>query len=389
MTQIDKHFIPHARKTFAALLITTCLVSSHPALAQREARQIQSSAGPIQVETIAQGLENPWALAFLPDGRMLVTEKPGRLRLVSAKGEISDALTGVPRVFARGQGGLLDVVLAPDFATSRTVYLSFAEPGDGGLAGTAVARGKLNDAGTGLEGTKVIFRQEPKVDGGNHFGSRLVFAPDGKLFVTMADRFKFDPAQDLGSHIGKIVRINPEGGAPDDNPFVKQAGARPEIWSYGHRNIQAAAIHPQNGSLWVAEMGPMGGDELNRVERGGNYGWPLVSWGKHYDGRAIPLPPTKPDFAMSTHQWTPVIAPSGMSIYSGSMFPQWRGSILIGGLRAQGVVRATLDGDKFASEERLGLGARVRDVRQGPDGAIYAVTDEAKGRVLRLSAAPR
>ncbi|MDB5510094.1 MAG: glucose sorbosone dehydrogenase [Hyphomicrobiales bacterium] len=373
------------RASLAVLLLATALVSPSVAFAQRDIRQVESSSGPLNVATIATGLENPWALAFLPDGRMLVTERPGRLRVVTPQGEVSKPVSGVPQVFARGQGGLLDVVLAPDFAQSRMVYLSFAEPGESNRAGTAVARGRLNDAATALESTQVIFRQEPKVDGGNHFGSRLVFSTDGKLFVTMADRFKFDPAQDLGSHIGKIARLNADGSVPDDNPFVGRSGAKREIWSYGHRNIQSAALDPQSGALFVAEMGPAGGDELNRAEAGRNYGWPLVSWGKHYDGRDIPDPPTRPDFAGSVHQWTPVIAPSGMTIYNGGMFPKWRGSVLIGGLRAQGVVRVTLDGDKFGAEERIALGVRVRDVRQAPDGSIYTVTDGPQGQILRLS----
>ena len=341
------------------------------------------------VETFARGLVHPWALAMLPDGSMLVTERPGRLRLVGADGTLSDPISGTPRVWAQGQGGLQDVALDPDFASNRTIYLSYAEPGTGGVAGTAVARGRLEDSR--LTDVAVIFRQEPKVEGPNHFGSRLVFAPDGKLFVTLGERFQFEPAQDTGNHLGTIVRINPDGSVPADNPFVGRSGARPKIWSYGHRNIEAAAIEPSSGRLWVAEMGPRGGDELNLPEAGRNYGWPLVSWGRHYPnsrgGGDMPDPPTRPELAGSVHQWTPVISPSGMIFYSGDMFPGWRGNALIGGLSSQGIVRVRLDGARFADEDRIDLGARVREVEQGRDGSIYALTDEADGRILRLTAA--
>jgi aldose sugar dehydrogenase len=371
------------RSIALASAFTAALCVAHAQ--ENRVQTVTSQTGKVRIETIARGLEHPWGLAFLPDGRMLVTERPGRLRVVSKEGQISEPLSGVPRVFARGQGGLLDVALAPDFASSRLVYLTYAEPGEGGTAGTAVARGRLNDAATGLDNLQVIFRQQPKVEGPNHFGSRLVFTPDGKLFVTLAERFKFDPAQDLSNHLGSIVRINLDGTVPNDNPFVGRQNARPEIWSYGHRNIQAATLHPQTGALWVAEMGPRGGDELTRPEAGKNYGWPEVSWGRHYDGRDIPDPPTRPNFAGSIHQWTPVISPSGMTVYSGDVFPAWRGSLLIGGLSASAIVRVTLDGEKVTGEDRINLNARVRDVRQGPDGAVYALTDADSGRLVRLT----
>jgi aldose sugar dehydrogenase len=370
-----------ARAALAWALVTIAALT--PAAAQT---RLKTDKAEVLVETVAGGLDHPWGLAFLPDGRMLVTERPGRLRAVSADGKVSEPLKGVPRVLAQGQGGLLDVALAPDFAASRLVYLSFAEPGEGG-ASTAVARGRLNDAATALEGTEVIFRQQPKVSGGIHFGSRLAFSPDGKLFVTMGDRGKFDPAQDLSVHIGKIVRLNPDGSVPQDNPFVGRKDARPEIWSYGNRNVQSAAIHPETGALWEVEHGPRGGDELNLAEAGKNYGWPLVSWGRHYDGRDIPDPPTRPDLAGSVHQWTPVIGASGMAFYTGDAFPAWRGTVLIGGLVSQGLVRVSLDGGRFAGEERIPLGARIRDVRQGPDGNVYVLTDADNGRILRLSPA--
>ena len=250
-----------------------------------ESTSIDTNEGPIKVETIAHGLENPWGLAFLPDDRMLVTERPGRLRIVTKDGKISDPLTGVPEVFAEGQGGLFDVKLDPDFASNNLVYIAYAEPGDGG-AGTAVARGKL--AEEGLDNVEVIFRQQPKVDGPNHFGGRLAFAPDGKLFVTLGERFKFTPAQDLSNDLGKIVRINPDGSVPPDNPFVGKSGARPEIWSYGHRNPQGLAFNPKTGKLFESEFGPKGGDEINVLEAGKNYGWPVVSWGSNYDDTPDP-----------------------------------------------------------------------------------------------------
>jgi aldose sugar dehydrogenase len=362
------------------------LFAMWPATAQEQVRTVATKTGKVRIETVARGLERPWGLAFLPDGRMLVTERPGRLRVVSREGGISEPLRGVPGVFAQGQGGLLDIALAPDFRQSRLVYLTFAEPGEGGTAGTAVVRGRLNDAATGLDATEVIFRQEPKVVGPNHFGSRIVFTRDGRqMFVTLGERNKFDPAQDISQHLGSVVRLNPDGTVPRDNPFVGRPGAKGEIWSFGHRNIQAAALHPQTNQLWIAEMGPRGGDELNRPEPGKNYGWPEVSWGNHYSFRDIPDPPTRPEFADAVHQWTPVIAPSGMAFYTGDLFPEWKGSLLIGGLSAAAVVRVTLSGDAFSSEERISLGARVRDVRQGPDGSVLALTDERNGAVLRLT----
>jgi glucose/arabinose dehydrogenase len=317
---------------------------------------------------------------------MLVTEKAGRLRSVSKNGELSEPISGVPEVVAEGQGGLLDVALDPDFASNRLVYLSYSEAGEGG-ASTAVARGRLNDATTALDDVQVIFRQQPKVSGNNHFGSRLVFSRDGMLFVTLGERFKFDPAQDLSDHLGTIVRIHPDGSVPADNPFVDRGDAKPEIWSYGHRNVQGAALHPETGVLWIHEFGPRGGDELNISEAGRNYGWPLVSWGRHYTGQDIPDPPTRPDLAPSIYQWTPVISPSGMTFYTGEMFPEWRGNILIGGLSSEALVRLTLDGERITGEERIDMGERIRDVHQGNDGAVYLVTDTPKGEILRLTPA--
>lgn len=353
---------------------------------EAQERTVAAPSGPIRVQTVAAGLVHPWGMAFLPDGRMLVTERAGRLRIVTPDGTVSAPLTGVPKVYAQGQGGLLDVALHPRFTENGLVYLSFAEAGAGG-AGTALARGRLE--GSGLAGTEVIFRQKPKVEGDHHFGSRVVFAPDGTLFLTMGERNKQDPAQDLTDHLGTIVRLNEDGSVPPDNPFVGRPDALPEIWSYGHRNSQGAAINPQTGVLWENEHGPRGGDEINIPEKGKNYGWPVVSWGRHYSGWPIPDPPQHPEFAQSIHQWTPVIAVSGMDFYTADLFPAWKGSVLVGGLVSQGVVRLSLDGERVTGEERIDLDKRVRQVRQGPDGAVYVLTDEDDGAVLRLTPANR
>jgi glucose/arabinose dehydrogenase len=368
------------------ILAVLVLADCSPVSLEAAPRAINAQAGQVAVAEVAGGLDHPWSLAFLPDGRMLVTERSGNLRLVSKEGQLSRPLGGMPKVAASGQGGLLDVALAPDFASSRMLYLSYSEPGDDGST-TAVARGRLGDAG--IENVQVIFRELPRVDGTKHYGSRLVFANDGKLFITLGERFQFDPAQDLSSHLGKVIRINPDGSVPGDNPFVNRQGAKPEIWSFGHRNVQGAALHPQTGKLWISEHGPRGGDEINIAEAGKNYGWPLVSWGRHYSGEPIASPSTRPDLAPSIYQWTPVIAASGMTFYTGALFPAWRGNLLVSGLVSRGIVRLTLDGDRVTGEERLPMGERIRDVRQGPDGAIYALTDDSDGQILRLTPAAR
>jgi glucose/arabinose dehydrogenase len=333
---------------------------------------------------VAKGLEHPWALAFLPDGRILVTEKPGRLRIVDREGQLSPPLGGVPRVHAVGQGGLLDVAIDPKFKDNKLVYLSYAEPGDGG-AGTAVARGRLADEG--LENVQVIYRQQPKVEGGGHYGSRLVFAKDGKLFVTQGDRMNYrERAQDLSQGQGKIVRINPDGSIPKDNPFVGQSEARPEIWSYGHRNVQAAALNPETGQLWTVEHGARGGDELNHPEAGKNYGWPIITYGVDYSGAKIGEGAEKQGMEQPVYYWDPVIAPSGMAFYTADVIPGWKGSVLIGSMDPGRLVRLTLANGAVTSEERYldGLDERIRDVQQGPDGLVYLVTDEDDGRVLRV-----
>lgn len=350
-------------------------------------RVLNSETGPLRVTEVARGLDTPWALAFLPDGRLLVTERPGRMRLVARDGSLSAPIAGVPQVHGRGQGGLLDVALSPDFGTDRTIVFSFAEPTAGG-ARTAVARARLDLEGLRLEDVKLIFAQSEDPSGSHHWGSRLVFDRAGNLFVTLGDRFNSrDRVQALDSHIGKVVRIRLDGSVPTDNPYVKRDGVRPEVWSYGHRNVQGAALHPVTGELWAHEHGPQGGDELNRVLPGRNYGWPDITYGREYViGTRIGEGTTRPDVEPPVTQWTPSIAPSGMSFYNGDAFPQWKGNLFVGALKFQLLARLVLDGDKVVHEERIELGHRVRDVREGPDGRLWLL-DESGGRVLRIDPA--
>ena len=342
---------------------------------------------------VAHGLDHPWGLAFLPDGRMLVTERAGRLRIVGPDGELSEPLAGVPRVLAGGQGGLLDVALSPTFAQDRLVYLSFSEPGEGG-ASTAVARGRLGERG--LEETRTIWRQQPKVGSSIHWGSRLVFRPDGTLFVTLGDRGSRDHVQDLSATIGKIVRINPDGTIPRDNPFVGRDGVRPEIWSYGHRNVQAAALDAR-GQLWTVEHGARGGDELNNPQPGRNYGWPVVSYGRDYPGPWHNEVPGHTGFEAPAVLWIPAIAVSGMTFYTGDKLPKWKGDVFVGSLRTgeipgTGHLERILFNEKMQELRRESLltelRQRIRDVRQGPDGLLYVLTDEKDGAVLRIEPAP-
>ncbi len=342
---------------------------------------------PIQIKTVAKGLEEPWSLTFLPDGRMLVTEKPGRLRIVRRNGSMSEPLPGVPKVFVSGQGGLLDVALSPAFTQDRLVYLSYSEPGKGG-AGTAVARGRL--AASGLEDVEVVWRQTPKVQGANHWGSRLKFARDGTLFITTGDRYDYRKlAQDLSTTIGKVVRINADGSIPQDNPFIKHEAAKPEIWSYGHRNMQGATVHPKTGQLWTVEHGAMGGDELNHPLPGHNYGWPVITYGVDYDGSRIGIGTTKEGMEQPVYYWDPVIAPSGLLFYTGESFPNWRGDLFIGSLQPGALVRLQMKHGRVVKEERyLGdLGERIRDVVQGPEGDLYVITDSLQGRVIKIEPA--
>jgi glucose/arabinose dehydrogenase len=340
----------------------------------------------VGLQPVARGLVEPWSLAFLPDGRMLVTERAGRLRLIDDKNRLSAPLKGLPKVDAGGQCGLLDVVPHPRFADNRRIYWSYAEAGDGGN-GVAVAYGTLE--GDRLADVQVIFRQLPKVPGRNHCGSRLVFAADGRLFVTLGERFsRKEDAQDLSNHLGKIVRIEADGGVPPDNPFVGRAGAAPEVWSLGHRNVQGAALNPATGELWATEHGPQGGDEVNRVLPGRNYGWPLITYGRNYgSGTRIGEEGPKPGFEQPLRYWVPTsIAPSGMAFLTSDRYAGWKGSLFIGALRAQALLRLTLDGDRIVGEERLltDRALRVRDVRQGPDGYLYLVAGGDGGGVWRV-----
>ncbi len=365
-------------------------VSAAPAALAQDTQRLRTDKVEVIVETVARNLQNPWGLAFLPDGRMLVTEKPGRLRVVEADGKLLPPITGLPRIAARGQGGLLDVALDPNFAQSRLVYVSLAEDRGEGRAGTSVARGRLSENGTALESVEMVFRQEPAYTGNNHWGSRLVFDRSGNLFVTLGDRFDLrDQAQNPANHIGKIIRIKPAGGAAPDNPFLNREDARPEVWSLGHRNVQSAALNPATGELWTVEHGARGGDEVNIPGKGRNYGWPVISYGVHYSGEKIGEGTRKPGLEQPAFYWDPSIAPSGMAFYTGDKFPAWRGSILVGALAGKLVARLETSGSKVTGEERMlqNLGERIRDVRQGPDGFVYLLTDSAQGRILRMKPA--
>jgi len=337
---------------------------------------------------VAGGLANPWSLAFLPGGDMLVTERPGRLRLIRGGKLEREPVAGAPKVAAQSQGGLLDVVPHPDFARNRLIYLSYAGSGEGG-AGTEVMRAKLD--GASLEEGKVIFRVEPKTGGGNHYGSRLLFAPDGTLYISTGDRFTFrDQAQNLGNHLGKIIRLKDDGTVPDDNPFKGKEGAKPEIFSYGHRNTQGLALRPGTSQIWQHEHGPRGGDEVNLLKAGANYGWPKITYGVDYSGAIISDKKEAPGMEQPVVYWVPSIAPSGMAFYDGDKFPAWKGDLFVGALGLTHLRRLHLQGDRVTEQEVLleDLGERIRDVRNGPDGFLYIVTDSPRnGRVLRLEPA--
>lgn len=399
--------LPPIRLTVLALMLA---VAPAATAQDRDAppMQVASTAGPLKVEQLAT-LEFPWGLARLPDGRVLVTEKPGRLRIWN-KGRLSKPVEGVPEVAwpkPGDQGGLLDVEPDPDFARNGLIYLSYVEaadpqpPGlketedirfgdyidtsDTVLRGGAVARARLD--GERLRDLEVIWRQEPKTVGRGHFGHRLLFGPDGKLYITSGERMRFDPAQELSSNLGKVVRINPDGSLPADNPFAGKPDARGDLWSVGHRNILATAFDAK-GRLWAFEMGPLGGDEVNLVRAGRNYGWPIASNGDNYAGPSIPDHPTQPDYQAPVRTWTPVVSPSGAIFYDGAMFPAWRGNALVGGLSSQGLVRLTFDGERIAVEERIDMQRRIRDVMQADDGALYVIVDAKDGGLLRLTPAP-
>jgi glucose/arabinose dehydrogenase len=370
-----------------SVIVSLVTIATAPAGADT----ISYEAARFTVEVVAAGLEHPWGLAVLDDGRMLVTEKPGRLRLIDRDGKVGPPIRGLPEVDSRGQGGLLDVAIDPQFGSNRLIYLTFSQPDGGGRNGTAALRGRLSNDGTALDDATVIFAQKPKVTSTGHYGSRLVFDGAGNLYITLGERQQArfrGQAQKLESHLGKVVRIRPDGSIPSGNPFASTAGALPEIWTYGHRNIQAAAINPASGELWTIEHGPRGGDEINIDRPGLNFGWPLVSYGINYDGSPVNKGArTMPGVTPPIYQWTPVIAPSGMIFYSGAAFPGWKGNLFVGGLAAGALVRLVLDGDRITHEERLlgSRGERIRDVAQAPDGSILLITDESDGKLLRLA----
>ena len=369
-------------------LFVVALASAGHALAAPPVFQTEEYA--VRAVTVVQGLEHPWSLAFLPDGRMLVTERPGRLRIVGADGKLDPKpVSGLPRVEEFGQGGLLDVALHPKFRENGLVYLSFAARGQGGV-GTEVVRGRLQ--GNQLVDVQTIFRAEPKSGGGRHFGSRLVFDRNGLLYITLGDRGEQDRAQRLDDHAGKIVRLGDDGRVPDDNPFRGKAGAKPEIFSLGNRNVQGAALNPQTGALWAHEHGPQGGDEVNIIRAGTNYGWPVITYGVNYGiGTKIGEGTEKPGMAQPVWKWVPSIAPSGMAFYEGDKFPKWKGDLFVGALKDRMLVRLKVDGEKVITEERMlrdALG-RIRDVRAGPDGYLYLLTDSSDGALVRLEPAGR
>jgi len=375
---------------FRSLPFLTGLIVSLMACAQA-VDTVKSDEHEFRVVTVVAGLEHPWGLAFLPDGRMLVTERAGRLRIIKDGKLDPQPVAGLPQIALHGQGGLLDVAVHPRFAENSLVYLAYAARGSDGV-GTEVARGKL--VGNRLENVQVIFRQQPKGSTGNHFGSRLVFDRAGLLYITLGDRGEMERAQKPGDHAGSVIRLHDDGRVPADNPFVGKAGWKPEKFTLGNRNIQGAALHPQTGMLWTHEHGPQGGDEVNVIRAGTNYGWPVITYGANYGtGTKIGEGTAKPGMAQPLHYWVPSIAPSGMAFYSGDQFPRWRGDLFVGALKGQMLVRLKLDGEKVVREERLLQGlfkgrlGRIRDVRVGPDGYIYLLTDEAAGVLARLEPA--
>ena len=373
---------------YRSLLIILMCMSCHLSWAQDKQQLIHSEKHSFRIVPLLAGLENPWSIAFLPDGRMLVTERAGRLRLVTQDFKLDPKpIDGLPEVIANGQGGLFDVVLHPQHAQNGWIYWAYNAPGTGGW-GTALARGKLQ--GQRMTEVQVLFSMQPKTRSAHHFGGRIVFDAAGMVYLTLGDRGDKDRAQKLNDHAGSVIRLHDDGQVPNDNPFVQRAGALPEKWTLGHRNMQGAAINPQTGELWTHEHGPQGGDEVNVIRPGLNYGWPVVTYGVNYGlGTKIGEGQSKPGMVQPLQVWVPSIAPSGIAFVSGSQFPQWRGSMLVGALRGQMLVRLTLEGDKVLSEERLfqGRPGRIRDVRMGPDGLVYLLTDDPQGALLRLEPA--
>jgi glucose/arabinose dehydrogenase len=381
---------PHHANLLAAALAVAVFVAAGPlsgALGASDGRIFESERHRFRLTVVASGLEHPWSLAFLPDGAMLVTERPGRLRVIHDGALDPTPVSGVPEVAATGQGGLLDVALHPRFRDNRLVYLSYAGKGRGG-AGTEVARGRLSEGR--LEDLEILFAVQPKSRGGRHFGSRLVFGAQGRLYVTAGERGDPDRAQDPGDAAGSVIRLTEDGAVPPDNPFVGRADARPEIFSIGHRNPQGLTRHPETGRIWEVEHGPRGGDEVNVIEAGVNYGWPVITYGTSYAGFPIGEGSEKPGMAQPVTYWVPSISPSGMAFYTGAAFPAWRGNLFVGALSGELLLRLELDGERVVHEERLleELGERIRDVRQGPDGFLYLLTDASDGALLRLEPLP-
>ena len=379
------HFLYHSRQLSIRVTAFVLFAVFQVACANVPADHVErTQKADVKVEVLVDDLENPWSLAFLPDGRMLVTERPGHLRIINKDGRVSAPLGGVPEVTEWGQGGLFDVVLHPDFSSNGLVYIAYAGPGAGGV-GTEVARGRLQ--GNALVGTQVIFRMAPKSRGGRHFGGRLVFDPNGLLYVTLGDRGDRPRAQRMNDHAGSVIRITDTGRVPTDNPFTNDSRARPEIYTLGNRNLQGAALHPATGALWTHEHGPQGGDEINIIHAGTNYGWPLITYGANYgSGTKIGEGTHKDGMAQPLYYWDPSIAPSGMAFYTGKHFPKWKGNLFVGSLKFETLVRLELDGEKVVHEERIleGRLGRIRDVRQGPDGLLYLLTDETSGILARL-----
>lgn len=376
------------RTAFAGIGLS--LVLSFGAASAQTPQTIRTQEASVRAVTVASGLENPWGFAFLPDGRLLVTERPGAMRVVAPagakEGQVSPPLGNVPKVFDSGQGGLLDVTLDPEFARNRVLYFTYAEPGEGG-AGTALASAVFDE--TRLSDVKVLFRQQPKMSGGLHFGSRVVVGPDGKLWLGLGERYRRDESQNLNSHLGKLIRLEKDGRVPADNPFVGRSDARPEIWSYGHRNIQGMARHPRTGAVWLNEHGAQGGDEVNIPEKAKNYGWPVITHGIDYSGAKIGVGNSAPGMEQPLLHWTPSIAPSGMAFYTGDRIPAWRGNLFVGSLKFGTLHRVVLDGTRVVRQEQMlkEIGDNIRDVRDGPDGFLYIATDDPRGRIIRLEPA--
>lgn len=373
-------------RTTPVLLSSLLLLLGLPAQAAAplcDASTLAPAPGRIEISEFAGGLENPWAMVFLPDGRLLVSERPGRLRLIDAQGKLSAPLAGVPAVQARGQGGLLDVALDPDFARNQRIYFAYAEAGEGG-AGTAIARARLDVAGLKLDELRVIYRQTPKVSGNGHFGARLVFGRDGMLYAALGERQKMAPAQDPRQSLGKVVRLTAEGAVPADNPFAKDPAWLPEIYSLGHRNPQGMVAEPATGALWLVEHGARGGDEINLLAPGRNYGWPVIAYGVNYIGTSIGEGREKAGMAQPLCYWDPSIAPGNMSFYTADKVPAWRGNLFVAALKDQALHRLSREGTRITGSERIPVGKRVRDVRVGPDGWLYLATDESRGQILRL-----